>query len=121
MKCHRCGLKTNRKHWMPEECIEALKKKLKSPGMVSIENHGPTHNRDMPAAVIPLDQGYTVSQWCPTDDPADSKPEQVHVQFNMPAGIAPLVLRLKSARAVRLLVGTILEHARDVWSDENFD
>lgn len=116
VKCHRCDLKTNRKHWMPEDCIKALKAKLDAPKMVRMVDHGPTHNRDLPRQVImPLNDGYTVSSWCPTDDPADSKPEQIHIQFHMPAGVPPLILRLKSRQAAEHLTGLVSEYARKVW------
>lgn len=93
--------------------IQCLEKHAPGRGMVSIEDRGPSSV----AASLAI-TGYTVSQWCPTPDPKDSKPEQVHLQIDVAAIPFPLSLRFKAMRGVKLLVGTLLEHANDVWPDE---
>lgn len=112
MKCPTCELKTNRKHWLPSDCIAALKSDRAKSRMTVITNTGPEKN--IHRAYLAIEE-YHIAQWCPTPDPADSKPEQVHMEIKV-AGIPhQLMMRFKSRRSLELMTGTLLEHAEGVW------
>jgi hypothetical protein len=40
---------------------------------------------------------------------------EVHVVLPLPVGSAKIALRLKSPRALDVLVGALLQHRKDVW------
>jgi hypothetical protein len=112
VKCPRCELKTNSKHWTPEACIAALKRDRAKAKMAVTFDKGPEKN--LSHAYLSIEE-YTISQWCPTDDPADSKPEQLHMAITVKAIPYPLVMRFKSRRALELMTGTLNQHADEIW------
>lgn len=73
-----------------------------------------TENPPMPPVAIEI-EGYSVSSWRPSVD--DSAPcEQVHFAIQL-KGVPPLVLRIKSRRAMDELISTLNMHADEVWPE----
>lgn len=64
-------------------------------------------------------EGYVVGSWCPTPNPANSKPEAVSVELQVKLGGQPVsfFLRLKTPHAVDEMIQALLRHKRDVWPD----
>ena len=75
-----------------------------------------THEKDMVAVVLPV-QGYSVNEWCPTPD-GTGPAEQVHVLFELPAPIPPMVVRFKSAGALDRFIAILARHRLSVWPKE---
>jgi len=69
-----------------------------------------TGRRPLHGATI---EEYTVGSWCPSND-GSGLPTAVALELKVD-GLPPLVMRLKSAKAVDDMVAALLKHRRDVW------
>lgn len=65
-------------------------------------------------AILAVDGGYHVGEWCPTPD-GTGDPTQVHVTFNVSALPAPLVVRFKSAGELDRFIAILARHRLGVW------
>ena len=62
-------------------------------------------------------KGYEVSSWCPLTC-GQGPTTQVHLALDIPQLPLPLVLRIKSRRAINTLIAALERHRDDVWGRE---
>lgn len=60
--------------------------------------------------------GFTIAEWCPTED-GSGKPEAVAIVFNLHE-VGDVILRLRSQRVVDETIAALATHAASVFGPE---
>ena len=60
-------------------------------------------------------KSYTIGSWCPTPDGSEP-PTAVALEMEV-EGLPPIIMRLKSKRAVDEMIAALERHKQEVWPD----